>query len=522
MQSLDYHVYRLRNAVERVIRNYRQTDTTEAQQSYDKVLLQIEKVRQYEITNRLFVSSVRDIMTERMEFLEQQLHRERKLYVLYGNSGVGKSALLNSILGINLLPSTARRARACTQFPCIVSHSDTLRISFTSWTTQEWMSIVEDILLDAKNPQTEDELDTLDENHEDLRGLMSFYQIASGSTKAQIKDIICQQDAPIFPQNTILPSISDITNEFNNAINLPTAIFIKECYISVPLEHWADGEVFVDLPGIDDISRVRTANTRAYRDRATILFLVADITRCLSDSSLRTQFTSSQQYRISRNTDDSITAIVCSRSDSNLDDVDDIITAIAERNRNVKENIGRTLNNSQVTDICFCVSATYYLHVKNIKTILRNPDDDLVAEGTEWTQIPQIIRFIENEAKKSDDKIVELFTNTMHLIDNYCDEVFIRLETETINRRLSGLSQLRTEMMTQVDSLQQIYNDFETNLLRSVTSMTTSKRFVHFLTSGKYRRYVGSGGNGENGGNGGLRWNTYQAFMSREGTFKGQ
>lgn len=409
-------------------------------------------------------------------------------FVVSGTSGVGKSALINCLLGVNLLPSDARRASACTQFPCYISYAKEPLVQWEMYAPDEFSRIVKEMVSDG--------MDAEDENSflpgSALKELLAYWDIDEKATPEEILYAGLSRAIP-----TIAPS-STIHSELERLTTDPLRMFVKKCQISGPFKRCAQGETLIDLPGEDDVSSLRLASNEETKKAATAHFIVTDIKRCLTSRSLLEQFTAAEKYRLARNTALSSTFIVCTRSDD-IDDEEEPLAAIIVRNGLVREKMREMLRADDGL-LVFCASTKYFLHWKGIKKF-RNMDQALLRD-VQWTEIPRIGECIDDKVEYLKQGRLEMLERLCQFIISVCKErsdAFRALETQ---EQLRMMARHLKDIFKQMKASQAEFDQ----LLQEMRARSSADRLATVLTQGRYQRSF-------------MRWNTYKAHMARCGVF---
>lgn len=265
---------------------------TELQETIQKLwhcsetLLANQEIRQH---HRL-VESWRD----RAIALDTQLGSRSLLKIaLLGPTGCGKSSLINSILGMELLPTSA--GMPCTAFPisvCSSSESRGFRLVLNLQSEEEWngeLRILQDSL--SRNSHLPDET-------QDAQALMkaaidrvkAVYDLSPSIAPADIKfDSLVlpeairtqltkgQQTAFFDTEDQVLAALETWTTGADSMWPLVTDALVEGPFVTMP-----PGTELVDLPGLNDPNEARIEVTRQYLASSPCLWLVFDSVRGLT------------------------------------------------------------------------------------------------------------------------------------------------------------------------------------------------------------------------------------------------
>jgi dynamin family protein len=309
-----------------------------------------------------------------VESLERLM--EAKEFVLFGNAGSGKSALINALIGQNVLPS-ASEGTSCTQFPCSVSHADDITVNAVMYTEREWHVLKED----------------------DLEGLLPH--------------------RPPPPSHSQTFTNVDELRVYLSALFNDYGTHVRICEVRLPLSEFMNHEVLVDLPGSNDFNSHRVRSNREIMDRATFAAVVATIDRIIDNKSVRDVFAEADAYRMQHNTNRNVTAVVATCSDANLkgwrprDHLSSTSTVakVRERNQHVRNELVKVLG-PDVRNHCFCVSAKYHLHISGADVL--SEEDGIVCSLAEcadadrdWTGIDELRAAMLELSDGADEMLVD-------------------------------------------------------------------------------------------------------------------
>ncbi|CAH0050893.1 unnamed protein product [Clonostachys solani] len=254
-----------------------------------------------------------------------------------GDSGVGKSSLLNSLLDYKDLARASNSGEACT---CVVTEyhyhqHDHMDVKVELFTTQELNEQLERMLEDFRHYSFHaDEMETAEEKKAAkdranvakdtfkamFRGRMnndSF--LLQGSQREVLQTLVCWAEeqrpsqAVTSQQNLSLEQCSDslfvLSSERLSRSGPAIWPFIKTIKVFLNAHALRQGLVLVDLPGLRDLNSARRCITERYILECNEIFVICNIGRAVTDEGVLHVFNLAQRARL-RNV-----GIVCTRSE---------------------------------------------------------------------------------------------------------------------------------------------------------------------------------------------------------------
>ncbi|KAI1130430.1 hypothetical protein F5Y10DRAFT_289396 [Nemania abortiva] len=260
-----------------------------------------------------------------------------------GDSGAGKSSLLNSLLDCENLANTASAGAACT---CVVTEyhyrqGDDCVIEIERYSLDEIRNQVKDLLLSYRHFHLHrNDLDTRATGEapdkENEKATENTARLAIDKLKSMFRNHI--KDEAFLLANEALDTmyqwveeaekllttygenstgtldecastLSRLTSEGPSADDLTIWPFIKKVKVFVDAHILSKGLILVDLPGLRDVNSSRRNITERYVLRCDEIFVVCEMGRVVTDRSVEDVFHLAQQAGISN------IGIVCTKSD---------------------------------------------------------------------------------------------------------------------------------------------------------------------------------------------------------------
>ncbi|KAK2915789.1 hypothetical protein Q8A67_000163 [Cirrhinus molitorella] len=378
-----------------------------AKQIIEGVLVQIQAINYTDHT----VNALKTDIVKAISKLNKKDSIKKATIGMFGRTGVGKSSLINAVLGEYLLPSSCMSActSVITQVEANLSDSNyTAEIEFIS--KEEWENEI------VSSEENDDRENLIKESFEDM--VIALY--GAGAGKKSLKEL--KKEDKYVEINSVLSigkvtvsnqNLSDFTREVsqyikNNDSN-PGGWFwplVKSVTIKTPkcrelLEHI----VLVDIPGTGDCNKIRDDLWRTKLKHCSSVWLVSDINRAVSDK---------DPWEILEHCIQDLGGggeckhinFICTKTDQISERYDLETKCILHRNNVAKEAVKKKLKNAGnrdskerfITDV-FTVSSEAFLNPKKA-----------VLEATE-TEIPKLRDALKNLNKDIDRKLTRAYVN---------------------------------------------------------------------------------------------------------------
>jgi len=263
-----------------------------------------------------------DRMRSRLVDFEDWLHTVPPIDVaVLGPSRHGKSTLLNSLVGVDLLPTSDVKPCTASIVKMTWASEWSLRVRFVQkeQLKSDWREAVTDAREAVSHRQNGE-----DDISEDEPGflhsvLQRFIQLFDIDPNLPPEDLIEAVRCAEIPQNVIkllghntLAKANDVTSmrrviaKYLSTTDVYWTI-VEECVISGPFDPWHPSLSLVDLPGTNDTDPQRTAVTNSLRESATAVAIVTsdsnlgpDIESWLRNSSVLSNFLEATRKRRQR------------------------------------------------------------------------------------------------------------------------------------------------------------------------------------------------------------------------------
>ncbi|RYP52928.1 hypothetical protein DL768_002024 [Monosporascus sp. mg162] len=308
----------------------------------------------------------------------------RTVVGVIGNTGAGKSSVINALLDEErrLLPTNC--LRACTASPTEISYNystdpgELYRAEIEFISRQDWINelrILFSDLLDG-NGQVSREA-----NAGDSDAAVAYAKLKAvypSKTKEMLAEGTPESFANEPAVRSILGSVKKLNEETASGLyhRLQHYVDSKEKVtgnenrkrVNVPMEYWplikvvriytkaaalSTGAVIVDLPGVQDSNAARAAVAANYQKSCTGLWIVAPITRAVDDKTAKTLLGDSFKRQLKYDGTYSAVSFICSKTDDisiteaaeslNLDEEISESWGQAEHLRETKESLQKQL-----------------------------------------------------------------------------------------------------------------------------------------------------------------------------------
>ncbi|KAK0644136.1 hypothetical protein B0T16DRAFT_438330 [Cercophora newfieldiana] len=255
---------------------------------------------------------------------------------LVGDSGVGKSSLLNSLLDTRDLARTSNNGAACT---CVVTeyryhNAEHFAINVELFDEDEVSNQIQDMFRDYRHFHLRSEDMETDEERKhwkeraDLardtfqamfRGRFTVSFLQGGQPDGQILDTLLRWATDLRPHDLDEPLVGRTLSECSASLMALTSEtdssqaalwpYIRKISVSLNAHILSKGLVLVDLPGLRDLNSARRNITERYILECDEIFAVCFIGRAITDAGVASVFELARQAKLSN------VGIICTRSD---------------------------------------------------------------------------------------------------------------------------------------------------------------------------------------------------------------
>jgi Dynamin family len=264
-------------------------------------------------------------LKNRAEELRRFTSNETRIIGLLGASGEGKSSLINSLLNYSEISPTNAGGAACTSVVTEFRQSKPdqtaeILIEIERLSDDQITEMLKQAVADYRmfwvvhNPSTDGDQEAESDEHPEMQkdadSALSLLEAAFGD-RAEFSEDFLREPSPFaedsivdqlrqWVQESIWPAqagliktktahsaaeCSEITSEVMEG-NLWPFISIIRVHLDSPL--LKAGVILADLPGLQDTNVARVKATESYLFRCDHFFIVANISRCMTDQSLKT------------------------------------------------------------------------------------------------------------------------------------------------------------------------------------------------------------------------------------------
>ncbi|KAL2127275.1 hypothetical protein VTI74DRAFT_10996 [Chaetomium olivicolor] len=286
-------------------------------------------------------STIRDLQ-ERAKKLAQFQCPPTLTVGLVGDSGVGKSSLINSLLDCEGLAREGNASAACT---CVITEylyhdRDDFIVDVEPFTEDELMGQLAEMVhayclyhqrpanVDAENSEDAEDRKYWEERatlaqdtfHAMFQNRFTPALFQSGLSEEAILEIMADWARELGPADVrrrevkvSLQDCSDLLEELTSAKRLsqgpPTWRYIKKIRVFLKAHILSRGLILVDLPGLRDLNSARRNITERYLVKCNEIFAVCNIIRATTDQGVMGVFELARRARLSN------VGIVCTRSE---------------------------------------------------------------------------------------------------------------------------------------------------------------------------------------------------------------
>ncbi|KAI1806680.1 Dynamin family-domain-containing protein [Daldinia bambusicola] len=308
------------------------------------VTIGVDLLNQLKVKLSAYKNADVDVWFDSINTLQESAKPTRTVVGVVGNTGAGKSSVINALLDEErLLPTNC--IRACTASPTEISynHSDDpsqlYRAEIEFITAEDWikeLQILFNDLIDGSGAVSRDCSNSDSEAGVAYAKLKAVYphktkeMIAEGTPKEFANEpavrgvlgstkILKESSAKSLYSRLqhYVDSKEKITGHENKKRNAPMEYWplIKVVRIYTKAKALSTGAVVVDLPGVQDSNAARAAVAEKYMKSCTGLWIVAPITRAVDDKTAKSLLGDSFKRQLKYDGTYSAVSFICSKTD---------------------------------------------------------------------------------------------------------------------------------------------------------------------------------------------------------------
>lgn len=318
---------------------------------------------------------------EAIDKLMPQAARKRSIVGVVGNTGAGKSSVINAMLDEERLVPT-NCMRACTAVVTEMSYnasnepSRKYRAEIEFITRDDWEKEVATLMKEFMTETGAVSRDVADENSDAGIAWAKFHSVYPKKTRDSLNECTVES---LMSERSVL-AILGTTKKINSAHpnsfyqQLQKYVDSKEKVTkkgktkdsdkpkkSFEMEHWplikvvkiyvkapalSTGAVIVDLPGVHDSNAARAAVAQGYMKQCTGLWIVAPINRAVDDKAAKTLLGESFKRQLKYDGGFSSVTFICSKTDDisiteavDSLELDDEVEELYNQQRNLEKDI---------------------------------------------------------------------------------------------------------------------------------------------------------------------------------------
>ncbi|XP_069771224.1 uncharacterized protein [Narcine bancroftii] len=279
---------------------------------------------------------------EQIKELEKQTVPPPTYIAVVGDTGSGKSSLLNALLDEEgILPTSAMRA--CTAVVVEVSlntKSDHYRADVEFFSEEEWnkelLSLLSDMTdkygrLRRRRPDPGSEASMAYSRVKAVYGKILLYQelkqLQEVTQYLGTTTTICEMQASEF-RSKVQCFIDTRINDFSSSRGGEFWPIVKRVRIQVPKSSVLQtGAVLVDLPGVRDSNDARNSVAKEYLKTCDAVWIVANVTRAVDDKTAKETLDESLRRQLLMDGQFGCIAFICTKTDSH--NVTEIMSALS-------------------------------------------------------------------------------------------------------------------------------------------------------------------------------------------------